>query len=108
MGSYRRITGVVAEDKREVLDTCMVAWCKSGFPRRVLIEELRRAEIRGCFVIRISGATVLLMFATMEDRKALLDRNDLDRWFVGQPDSSGGYYDRTILILEGQDSYRNQ
>ncbi|KAL4347170.1 hypothetical protein GQ457_17G012960 [Hibiscus cannabinus] len=32
--------------------------------------------------MRISGAMVLLMFVTTEERQALLDRYDLDRWFA--------------------------
>ncbi|KAL4278235.1 hypothetical protein GQ457_03G021170 [Hibiscus cannabinus] len=81
-GLHKSVTGVVAEDKLEVLDSCAVAWCKEGLRGRALVEELRRAEIRGCSVMRISGAMVLLMFVTTEERQALLDRYDLDRWFA--------------------------
>ncbi|KAK8690485.1 hypothetical protein V6N13_074018 [Hibiscus sabdariffa] len=81
-GLHKSVTGVVAEDKLEVLDSCAVAWCKEGLHGRALVEELRRAEIRGCSVMRISRAMVLLMFVTTEERQALLDRYDLDRWFA--------------------------
>ncbi|KAK8553084.1 hypothetical protein V6N13_141686 [Hibiscus sabdariffa] len=81
-GLHKSVTGVVAEDKLEVLDSCAVAWCKEGLRGRALVEELRRAEIRGCSVMRISGAMVLLMFVTTEERQALLDRYDFDRWFA--------------------------
>ncbi|KAL4353219.1 hypothetical protein GQ457_06G009120 [Hibiscus cannabinus] len=81
-GLHKSFTGVVAEDKLEVLDSCAVAWCKEGLRGRALVEELRRAEICGCSVMRISGAMVLLMFVTTEERQALLDRYDLDRWFA--------------------------
>ncbi|KAL4378318.1 hypothetical protein GQ457_02G016770 [Hibiscus cannabinus] len=81
-GLHKSVTGVVAEDKLEVLDSCAVAWCKEGLRGRALVEELRRAKIRGCSVMRISGAMVLLMFVTTEERQALLDRYDLDRWFA--------------------------
>ncbi|KAL4280890.1 hypothetical protein GQ457_03G022310 [Hibiscus cannabinus] len=79
---HRCVTKVVAKNKLEVLDSCVVAWCKWGLCRKALVEELQRAEIRGCSVMRISGAMVLLMFATTEERQALLDRSDLDRWFA--------------------------
>ncbi|KAK8628498.1 hypothetical protein V6N13_009086 [Hibiscus sabdariffa] len=81
-GLHKSVTGVVAEDKLEVLDSFAVAWCKEGLRGRALVEELRRAEIRGGSVMRISGAMVLLMFVTTEERQALLDRYDLDRWFA--------------------------
>ncbi|KAK8625849.1 hypothetical protein V6N13_057006 [Hibiscus sabdariffa] len=81
-GLHKSVTRVVAEDKLEVLDSCAVAWCKEGLRGRALVEELRRAEIRGCSVMRISGAMVLLMFVTTEERQALLDRYDLDQWFA--------------------------
>ncbi|KAK8583268.1 hypothetical protein V6N13_021975 [Hibiscus sabdariffa] len=81
-GLHKSVIGVVAEDKLEVLDSCAVAWCKEGLRGRALVEELRRAEIRGCSVMRISGVMVLLMFVTTEERQALLDRYDLDRWFA--------------------------
>ncbi|KAL4289881.1 hypothetical protein GQ457_14G000990 [Hibiscus cannabinus] len=81
-GLHKSVTGVVAEDKLEVLDSCAVAWCKEGLRGRALVEELRRAEIRGCSMMRISGAMVLLMFVTTEERQAFLDRYDLDRWFA--------------------------
>ncbi|KAL4311265.1 hypothetical protein GQ457_01G001560 [Hibiscus cannabinus] len=81
-GLHKSVTRVVAEDKLEVLDSCAVAWCKEGLRGRALVEELRRAEIRGCSVMRISGAMVLLMFVTTEELQALLDRYDLDRWFA--------------------------
>ncbi|KAL4271658.1 hypothetical protein GQ457_13G012480 [Hibiscus cannabinus] len=81
-GLHKSVTGVVAEDKPEVMDSCAVAWCKEGLRGRALVEELRRAEIRGCSVMRISGAMVLLMFVTTEERQALLDRYDLDQWFA--------------------------
>ncbi|KAK8676292.1 hypothetical protein V6N13_034343 [Hibiscus sabdariffa] len=81
-GLHKSVTGVVAEDKLEVLDSCVVAWCKEGLRGRALVEELRRAEIRGCSVMRISGAMVLLMFVTTEERQALLDKYDLDRCFA--------------------------
>ncbi|KAL4339592.1 hypothetical protein GQ457_08G026730 [Hibiscus cannabinus] len=81
-GLHKSVTGVVAEDKLEVLDSCAVAWCKEGLRGKAFVEELRRAEIRGCSVMRISGAMVLLMFVTTEERQALLDRYDLDRWFA--------------------------
>ncbi|KAL4323623.1 hypothetical protein GQ457_11G028100 [Hibiscus cannabinus] len=81
-GLHKSVTGVVAEDKLEVLDSCAVAWCKEGLRGRALVEELRRAKIHGCSVMRISGAMVLLMFVTTEERQALLDRYDLDRWFA--------------------------
>ncbi|KAL4352342.1 hypothetical protein GQ457_06G013020 [Hibiscus cannabinus] len=81
-GLHKSVTGVVAEDKLEVLDSCAMAWYKEGVRGRALVEELRRAEICGCSVMRISGAMVLLMFVTTEEHQALLDRYDLDRWFA--------------------------
>ncbi|KAK8680154.1 hypothetical protein V6N13_109107 [Hibiscus sabdariffa] len=77
-----RVTWVVAEDKHVVMDSCVVAWCKGGLRGRALVEELRRAEIHDCSVMRISGAMVLLIFTTTEECQALLDRTDLDRWFA--------------------------
>ncbi|KAK8636031.1 hypothetical protein V6N13_004741 [Hibiscus sabdariffa] len=82
MGLHKRVTEVVAEDKQEVLDSCVVAWFKGGLRERALIEELRRAETCGCLVMRIFGAMVLLMFATTKEHQALLDRTDLIRWFA--------------------------
>ncbi|KAK8708878.1 hypothetical protein V6N13_059914 [Hibiscus sabdariffa] len=79
--SYKCVIGVVVEDKREVLDTCVVAWCKGGLRERALVEDLRRADIYGCSVMRILGAFVLLMFAMTEEQQSLLDRTYLDRWF---------------------------
>ncbi|KAK8690573.1 hypothetical protein V6N13_074105 [Hibiscus sabdariffa] len=79
---HKSVTRVVAEDKMEVLNSCVVAWCKGGLRGRALVKELRRAKVRGCLMMRISGAIVLLMFATTDERQALLDRFDLDRWFA--------------------------
>ncbi|KAK8627898.1 hypothetical protein V6N13_135495 [Hibiscus sabdariffa] len=39
-GLHKSVTGVVAEDKLEVLDSCAVAWCKEGLRGRALVEEL--------------------------------------------------------------------
>ncbi|KAK8594182.1 hypothetical protein V6N13_125991 [Hibiscus sabdariffa] len=39
-GSHRRAVGVVPKDKVEVLESCVVAWCKGGLRGRVLVEEL--------------------------------------------------------------------
>ncbi|KAK8586262.1 hypothetical protein V6N13_082075 [Hibiscus sabdariffa] len=81
-GLHKSVTGVVAEDKLEVLDSCVVAWCRGGLRGRALVEELRRVKIRGCSVMRISGAMVLLMFATTKECQTLLDTSDLDQWFA--------------------------
>ncbi|KAK8595422.1 hypothetical protein V6N13_016791 [Hibiscus sabdariffa] len=81
-GLHRCVTRVVAEDKLEVLDSCVVAWCKDDLRGRMLVEELWMVKVQGCSVMRISGEMVLLLFATGDERKALLDRTDLDRWFV--------------------------
>ncbi|KAL4308114.1 hypothetical protein GQ457_01G007440 [Hibiscus cannabinus] len=55
IGGNYGLLRVVAEDKLEVLDSCAVAWCKEGLRGRALVEELQRAEIRGCSVMRIFG-----------------------------------------------------
>ncbi|KAK8696937.1 hypothetical protein V6N13_113105 [Hibiscus sabdariffa] len=39
-GLHKSVTGVVAKDKLEVLDSCAVAWCKEGLRGRALVEEL--------------------------------------------------------------------
>ncbi|KAL4377706.1 hypothetical protein GQ457_02G029470 [Hibiscus cannabinus] len=67
-GVYRRVTGVLDGSKKEVLETCVVVWCKG--------------RSRGCSVMRAAGDVVLLLFVMAEERQSMLDRSDLDRWFV--------------------------
>ncbi|KAL4352061.1 hypothetical protein GQ457_06G011250 [Hibiscus cannabinus] len=78
-GDYREST---MGDKREVLHTCAVAWCRGSFRGKALVEALHSANMKRCSVMRISGDAVLLMFETVEDRQAVLDRPDLEKWFL--------------------------
>ncbi|KAL4339851.1 hypothetical protein GQ457_08G017430 [Hibiscus cannabinus] len=80
--ALKNIQGVVAEDKREVLHTCAVAWCRGSLRGKALVEALHSANMKGCSVMRISGDAVLLMFETVDDRQAVLDRPDLEKWFL--------------------------
>ncbi|KAK8626236.1 hypothetical protein V6N13_133887 [Hibiscus sabdariffa] len=79
--SYRCAVGVVAKDKVEVLESCVVAWGKGGHRRRVFVEELQRASIVGCSVMRAAGDSVLLLFSSSDNRRVFLDMSDLDQWF---------------------------
>ncbi|KAK8672062.1 hypothetical protein V6N13_110438 [Hibiscus sabdariffa] len=81
-GVSRRATGVLDGSKEEVLETCAVAWCKGRLRGEALVKELRRAGSTGCSVMRAAGEVVLLLFVTEEERQSVLDRSDLDRWFV--------------------------
>ncbi|KAL4378069.1 hypothetical protein GQ457_02G028390 [Hibiscus cannabinus] len=81
-GVYRRVTGVLDGSKKEVLETCVVAWCKGRLRGEALVTKLRRAGFTGCSVMRAAGDVVLLLFVTAEERQSMLDRSDLDRWFV--------------------------
>ncbi|KAK8585304.1 hypothetical protein V6N13_076178 [Hibiscus sabdariffa] len=78
---YRRAVGVAAKDKVEVLDSCVVAWCKRGLRGEALVVELQRASVGVCSVMRAAGDSVLLMFSSYEERRVFLDRTDLDQWF---------------------------
>ncbi|KAL4369232.1 hypothetical protein GQ457_05G026620 [Hibiscus cannabinus] len=80
--ALKNVQGVVTEDKREVLHTCAVAWCRGSLRGKALVEALHSANMKGCSVMRISGDAVLLMFETVEDRQAVLDRPDLEKWFL--------------------------
>ncbi|KAK8627972.1 hypothetical protein V6N13_063687 [Hibiscus sabdariffa] len=80
--AVKHVQGVVAEDKREVLHTCAVAWCRGSLRGKALVEALHSASMKGCSVMRISGDAVLLMFATVEDRQAVLDRPNLEKWMA--------------------------
>ncbi|KAK8661556.1 hypothetical protein V6N13_091155 [Hibiscus sabdariffa] len=79
---YRRAVGVVAKEKVEVFESCVVAWCKRGLRGKVLVEELQRASIVGCSLMRAAGDSVVLMFSSTEERWVFLDRIDLDQWFA--------------------------
>ncbi|KAK8694908.1 hypothetical protein V6N13_072452 [Hibiscus sabdariffa] len=81
LGSYRRAVGVVEKDKVEVLESCVVEWCKRGLRGKVLVEELQRASIVGCSVMRAAGDSALLMFSSSDDRRVFLDKTDLGQWF---------------------------
>ncbi|KAL4361103.1 hypothetical protein GQ457_04G021180 [Hibiscus cannabinus] len=81
-GVYRRVTGVLDGSKKEVLETCAVAWCKGRLRGEALVTELRRAGFTGWSVMRAAGDVVLLLFVTAEERQSMPDRLDLDRWFV--------------------------
>ncbi|KAK8590340.1 hypothetical protein V6N13_057233 [Hibiscus sabdariffa] len=81
-GVSRRVTGVLDGSKKEVLETCAVAWCKGQLRGEALVKELRRAGFTGCSVMRAAGEVVLLLFVTEEEHQSVLDRSDLDRWFV--------------------------
>ncbi|KAK8661554.1 hypothetical protein V6N13_091153 [Hibiscus sabdariffa] len=97
---YRRAVGVVAKEKVEVFESCVVAWCKRGLRGKVLVEELQRASIVGCSVMRAAGDSVVLMFSSMEERRMFLDRIDLDQWFarvtVWNPES----FERVHFLME--------
>ncbi|KAK8595396.1 hypothetical protein V6N13_016769 [Hibiscus sabdariffa] len=79
---YRRVVGVVAKDKVEVLESCVVAWCRRGLCGKMLVEELHRASIVGCSVMRAVGDSVVLMFSSSDERRVFLERTDLDQWFA--------------------------
>ncbi|KAL4333280.1 hypothetical protein GQ457_07G008010 [Hibiscus cannabinus] len=81
-GVYRRVTGVLDGSKKEVLETCAVAWCKGRLRGEALVTELRRVGFTGCSVLRAAGDVVLLLFVTAEERQSMLDRSDLDKWFA--------------------------
>ncbi|KAK8690134.1 hypothetical protein V6N13_088835 [Hibiscus sabdariffa] len=66
MGSHRHITGVVAEDKRELLDTCVVVWCKSIFHGRVLIEELWLERIEEMVEVTCKGSIISVQVEEVE------------------------------------------
>ncbi|KAK8661557.1 hypothetical protein V6N13_091156 [Hibiscus sabdariffa] len=116
-GVSRRVIGVLDESKKEVLETCVVAWCKGRLRGEALVKELRRAGFTGCSVMRAAGEVVLLLFVTEEERQSVLDRSDLDRWFVKvlpwSPDI--GFDSRSVWIsvlgvpvqFWSQDTFRN-
>ncbi|KAK8578523.1 hypothetical protein V6N13_100359 [Hibiscus sabdariffa] len=81
-GVYRRVTGVLDGSKSEVLETCAVAWCKGRLRGEALVKELQQAGFTSYSVMRVAGEVVLLLFVTEEERKTVLDRLDLDKWFV--------------------------
>ncbi|KAL4353484.1 hypothetical protein GQ457_06G014730 [Hibiscus cannabinus] len=116
-GVYRRVTGVLDGSKKEVLETCVVAWCKERLRGEALVTELRRAGFTGCSVMRAAGDVVLLLFVSAEERQSVLDRSDLDRWFVKvfpwSPDI--GFDSRSVWLsvlgvpmqFWSQDTFRN-
>ncbi|KAK8715173.1 hypothetical protein V6N13_042511 [Hibiscus sabdariffa] len=75
---YRQVVGVVNEAKREVLNMCVVVWSKGTLRGTSLMAELKMAGFHGYSVMRIAGVTFLLMFLNEADRRAVLDRSDLD------------------------------
>ncbi|KAL4354940.1 hypothetical protein GQ457_06G015920 [Hibiscus cannabinus] len=80
-GVYRRVTRVLDGSKSYVLETCAVAWCKGRLWGEVLVKELQQAGFTGCSVMQVASEVVLLLFVT-EERKTVLDRSYLDKWFV--------------------------
>ncbi|KAK8659670.1 hypothetical protein V6N13_029867 [Hibiscus sabdariffa] len=79
---YRQVEKVVDEAKREVLNSCAVAWCTGDIRGAILVAELKQAGFVGCSVMRIAGVVVLLMFTTEDERQAMLERSDLTKWFA--------------------------
>ncbi|KAK8690877.1 hypothetical protein V6N13_074403 [Hibiscus sabdariffa] len=79
---YLQVEGVVDEAKREILNTCAVAWCTGEYRGASLVAELKQAGFDGCSVMRVAGAVVLLWFSTVDERKAMMERADLSKWFV--------------------------
>ncbi|KAL4334695.1 hypothetical protein GQ457_07G010410 [Hibiscus cannabinus] len=65
---YRRVVGVVVKDKVKVLESCVVAWCRRGLRGKMFVEELQRASIVGCSVMRAAGDSVVLMFSSSDER----------------------------------------
>ncbi|KAK8571376.1 hypothetical protein V6N13_103502 [Hibiscus sabdariffa] len=79
---YRRVMGILDEAKGEVLASCAVAWCKESLRGATLVNELHQAGLKGCSFIQAAGDMVLLLFATLEERQAVLDRSDFNSWFT--------------------------
>ncbi|KAL4378329.1 hypothetical protein GQ457_02G029540 [Hibiscus cannabinus] len=116
-GVYRRVTGVLDGSKKEVLETCVVAWCKGRLRGEALVTELQRAGFTGCSVMRAAGDVVLMLFVMAEEHQSMLDRSDLDRWFVKvlpwSPDI--GFDSRSVWLsvlgvpmqFWSQDTFRN-
>ncbi|KAK8617611.1 hypothetical protein V6N13_080521 [Hibiscus sabdariffa] len=89
LGPYRHVVGVVAKDKVEVLESCVVAlescvvaWCRRGLRGKMLVEELQRASIVGCSVMRAAGDSVVLLFSSSGERRVFLESTDLDQLFA--------------------------
>ncbi|KAK8660266.1 hypothetical protein V6N13_051198 [Hibiscus sabdariffa] len=73
---YQKVEGVEDEAKREVLNNYVVAWCKGSLRGSFLVTNLKMVGFHSCSVMRIVGATFLLMFSNEEDRRAMLDRDN--------------------------------
>ncbi|KAK8690486.1 hypothetical protein V6N13_074019 [Hibiscus sabdariffa] len=80
--AYRQVVGVEDEAKREVLSSCMVAWCKGSLRGENLAVELDQAGLVINSMMRVAGAVFLMRFTDEEDHGQVLGRPDLDRWFV--------------------------
>ncbi|KAK8681367.1 hypothetical protein V6N13_053771 [Hibiscus sabdariffa] len=79
---YRQVAGVEDEEKRAVLQSCAMAWCKGSLREASLVTEFKHAGVMDCSIMRIAGAMFLLMFVNEEERRLVLERTDLDRWFT--------------------------
>ncbi|KAL4283907.1 hypothetical protein GQ457_16G022410 [Hibiscus cannabinus] len=79
---YRRVDGMEDVLKREVLTTCAVAWCKGSLRGMELLADLKREGFTDFSMMRISGATYLLMFTNEEDMRDLISRPAIKQWFT--------------------------
>ncbi|KAK8701646.1 hypothetical protein V6N13_020029 [Hibiscus sabdariffa] len=98
-----KVEGMEDEAKCEVLKTCAIAWCKGSLRGLDLTVELNRVGFHGCSVMRIAGATLLLMFSNEEDMRAILARPDLTQWFmkveVWEPDIHMGSQSAWLSVV---------
>ncbi|KAK8553262.1 hypothetical protein V6N13_024328 [Hibiscus sabdariffa] len=97
---YRPAVGVAAKDKVEVLDSCVVAWCKRGLRGEALVAELQRASVGVCSVMRAASDCVLLMFSSDEERRVFLDITDFDQWFDRYTVWNPGSFERARFLME--------
>ncbi|KAK8625966.1 hypothetical protein V6N13_133623 [Hibiscus sabdariffa] len=66
---FRRVMGVQDEAKGELLESCVVAWCKGSLRGEALATKLHMTGFKGCSVMWAAGDLVLLLFTTLEEHQ---------------------------------------
>ncbi|KAK8582331.1 hypothetical protein V6N13_032085 [Hibiscus sabdariffa] len=97
--TLRQVQWVIAGDNREVLDRCVIGWCKSPISNADLTRALRSDDIVLLQVMRLFGDRVLLIFDDADVRSKMLASDILSKLFDrfvewNEEDCAMGYSER--------------
>ncbi|KAK8506679.1 hypothetical protein V6N12_038498 [Hibiscus sabdariffa] len=81
VSTLRQVQWVIAGDNREVLDRCVIGWCKSPISNADLTRALRSDDIVLLQVMRLFGDRVLLIFDDADVRSKMLASDILSKLF---------------------------